>query len=104
VTETAHSVHIVLALRLPGVTAGCYLRIFAFYLQCLTVASMGVRRNFFKGEQSRHFAYLFQFVGDATQMDVYKKRKCTMLPQLLHTVFSSEQMFVLVSMDTLRLS
>jgi len=37
-------------------------------------------------------------------MDVYKKRKCTMLPQLLHTVFSSEQMFVLVSMDTLRLS
>ena len=34
---------------------------------------MGVRRNFSKGEQSRHFAYLFQVVGDATQMDVYKK-------------------------------
>jgi len=25
------------------------------------------------GGQSRHFAYLFQIVGDATQMDVHKK-------------------------------
>jgi len=32
--------HIVLALRLPGVTAGYYLRIFAFYVQCLTVAGV----------------------------------------------------------------
>jgi len=31
---------------------------------------MGVRRNFFRGGQSRHFAYLFQIVDDATQMDI----------------------------------
>ena len=38
VTETSYSyVHIVLALRLPGVTVGYYLIIFAFYVQCLTV-------------------------------------------------------------------
>ena len=30
-------VHIVLALRLPRVTVGYYLGIFAFYVQCLTV-------------------------------------------------------------------
>jgi len=34
-TETAP---IVLALRLPGVTVGYFLRLFAFYIQCLTVA------------------------------------------------------------------
>jgi len=50
------------------------------------VAAMGVRRNFSKGGKSRHFAYLFQFVGDATQMDVHKK--CPILRQQLHTVFS----------------
>jgi len=38
VTGTAYYVHIVLALRLPGVTVGYYLRIFAFYVQCLSVA------------------------------------------------------------------
>jgi len=33
--------------------------------------SRGVRINFsMGGGQSRHFAYLFQVVGDATQMDV----------------------------------
>ena len=37
-TETSYSyVHIVLALRLPGVTVGYYLSNFAFYVQCLTV-------------------------------------------------------------------
>jgi len=50
---------------------------------------MGVRRNFSRGGQSRHFAYLFQFVGDATQMDVHKK--CPMLWQQLHTVFSLKE-------------
>ena len=34
---------------------------------------MGVSRNFSTGGQSRHFAYRFQVIGDATQMDVYKK-------------------------------
>ena len=48
--------------------------------------AMGVRRNFSRGGHSRHFAYLFQFVGDATQMDVHKK--IPMLRQHLHTVFS----------------
>jgi len=38
------------------------------------------------GGQSRHFAYLFQFVGDATQTEVHKK--CAMLRQQLDTVFS----------------
>jgi len=39
VTDTSSwYVHIVLALRLPGATVGYYLRIFAFYVQCLTVA------------------------------------------------------------------
>jgi len=41
VTEASHSyVHVVLALRLPGVTVGYYLSIFAFYVQCLTVAGV----------------------------------------------------------------
>jgi len=31
---------IVLALRLPGVTVGYYSRMFAFYVQCLTVAGV----------------------------------------------------------------
>jgi len=34
------NVHIVLALRLPGVTVGYYYRIFAFYVQWLTVAGV----------------------------------------------------------------
>jgi len=34
---------------------------------------MGVRRNFSRGGQSRHFAYLFLVVGDVTQIDVDKK-------------------------------
>jgi len=34
---------------------------------------MGVRRNFSRGGAKSTFSYLFQVVGDATQMDVYKK-------------------------------
>jgi len=34
---------------------------------------MGVRKNFSRVRQSRHFAYLFQFVGEATQMDEHKQ-------------------------------
>ena len=40
VTETAYYVHTVLTLRLPGVTVGNCLRIFAFYVQCITVAGV----------------------------------------------------------------
>jgi len=53
------------------------------------------------GGRSRHFAYPFQFVGDATQMDV--DQKCPMLRQQLQC-FPYKQMFVLVRMDILRLS
>jgi len=45
------------------------------------------------GGQSRHFAYPFQFVGDATQMDVHKK--CPMLRQQLHKVFCLQENFTL---------
>jgi len=40
VTETAYYVHIVLALRFPGITVGYHLRNFAFYVQRLTVAEV----------------------------------------------------------------
>jgi len=53
------------------------------------------------GVPSRHFAYPFQFVGDATQMDGHKK--CPMLPQQLQC-FPYDKVFVLVRMDILRLS
>jgi len=33
---------------------------------------MGVRRNFSRGGQSRHFADPFQVADDATQIDVHK--------------------------------
>jgi len=33
---------------------------------------MGIRRNFSRGEQCRHFAYLFQIADDATQTDVHE--------------------------------
>ena len=47
----------------------------------------GRPHNCFQGGQSRHFAYFIQIVGDATQMDVHK-RKYPMLRQQLQTVFS----------------
>jgi len=48
----------------------------------------GRPQKFFQGGTSRYFVYLFQVAGDATQMDVYKKSKRSMLRQQLHTVFS----------------
>jgi len=39
-TETAYYVDSVLALRLPRLIAGYCLRVFAFYVQCLTVAGI----------------------------------------------------------------
>jgi len=50
---------------------------------------MGVRRYFSKGGQSRHFAYLFQAVVDAMQMDVYEKSP--VLQQQLYTWFSLKE-------------
>jgi len=61
---------------------------------------MSVRKNFSRGGQSRHFAYLFLGVDNATQIDVYKKRKNSsgkikrssgvipVLRQQLHTMLS----------------
>ena len=70
---------------------------------------MGVRRIFSMGWQSRHFVYLFQIFGDATQMDVHKKKMSNVTATFSNSVFSvrkvyTEQIFVLVSGDILRLS
>jgi len=46
----------------------------------------GRPHKFFQGGKSRNFAYLFQFFGDGTQVDVNKKR--LMLRQQLHTLFA----------------
>jgi len=37
---------------------------------------MGVGRHFSSGGQRRHFAYLFEVVHIAVQMDVYKTLYC----------------------------
>jgi len=60
------------------------------------------------GGQSWHFAYLFKFVGDATQLDVHKQMS-NVAATVTYSVFPirkfyTEKMFVLVRMDILRLS
>ena len=67
--------------------------------------------RFFSRGQSRHFAYISQIVGDATQMDVglHKKKMFNVTETVAYSVFPvrklyTEKMFVLVSMDILRLS
>jgi len=83
----------------------------------LNTAIMGARRNFFRGGQSRPFAYPLQVVDDATQMDAHKtlhsfyttKQRpivtaivaCSVFPL---RKFYTKKLFVLVSMDILRLS
>jgi len=37
------------------------------------IVNMGVRRNFSRGGQSRHFAYPFQAVSNANGRSLYKK-------------------------------
>ena len=71
------------------------------------VLSMGVRRNFSRGGAKSNFAYLFQIVGDAT--DVHKNKMSNVTATLANSVFPvrklyTEQIFVLVSVDILRLS
>jgi len=78
---------------------------------------MGVRRNFSKGGESRHFTYAFQVVNDATQMGVHKalhpfyttKKMPNVTTTVAYSVFPlrklyTKQMFVLVNMNILRLS
>jgi len=45
VSETAHYVHNELAFRLPAVTAGYYLRVFAFYVQFLIIPGVSHPRS-----------------------------------------------------------
>jgi len=54
---------------------------------------MGVRRNF---SRSRHFAYLFQVVDDALQMDVYK----TLYP--FYTTKKMPYVMAIITKNTLR--
>jgi len=49
---------------------------------------MGVRRYFSSGRQSRHFAYLLQFAGEASAMKMDVHKKCPILWQQLHAMFS----------------
>jgi len=72
----------------------------------------GRPQKFFLGGQSRHFAYVFVVVDDATQIDVYTYTKEKMSNVTATVAYSSflvrklytEQMFVLVSMEIVRLS
>jgi len=53
----------------------------------------------FSRGQSRHFAYLFQIVGNTTQMDVHKKKMSNVTATVANSVFPvgklyTEQMFV----------
>jgi len=69
---------------------------------------MGVRRNFSRGGQSRHFAYIFQAVGNAMEMDIFKKMS-NVTATVAHMVslvrnFTLSKIFVLGSMDISRLS
>jgi len=73
---------------------------------CALVKFMGVRRNFSRGGQSRHFVSLFQCVSDATQMDVHKKNvQCygNSSIQCFPCKKTLQWPNVLVSMDFLRL-
>jgi len=78
---------------------------------------MGARRNFSRVGKSRPFADPLQVADDATQMDVHKTLHSfyttKQMPIVTATVacsvfplrkFYTKKMFVLVSMDILRLS
>jgi len=68
----------------------------------------GRPRKFFQGGQSRHFAYLFKFVGDATQMNVRKNQNVQCYGNTCKQCFPCKKTLqwgnVLVVMDVLRLS
>jgi len=77
----------------------------------------GRPQKLFQGGQSRHFAYPFWIVDDATQVDVHKTLQPFYTPKKMPNVtaavaysvfplrkFCTKQMLALVSMDILRLS
>jgi len=83
----------------------------------VAVNLMGVRRNFSRGGQSRHFAYPFQVVDDATQMDVHKtlhpfyttKKIPNATATVAYSVFALQKFTLrkclfLLSMDILRVT
>ena len=86
-----------------------FLSFFGVHL-CLPV---GVRWNYFRWGQKRHFAYQLQVPDDATQIDVHKTlyNFCAIkkMPNVTATAANSvpskkiytEQIFVLVSMNIL---
>ena len=63
------------------------------YCYAIKTNSMGVRRNF---SRSRHFAYLFQVVDDALQVDVYK----TLYP--FYTTKKMPYVMAIITKNTLR--
>jgi len=71
--------------------------------------SHGRPQKFFHGGgQSRHFAYLFQFFGEASamQMDIHKKMSNVMATVTYNVFpirkFYTDKIFVLVRLDILR--
>jgi len=67
------------------------------------VTNMGVRRNFSRGEQSRHFAYFFWLLTMQRKLTYTKKKMSNVTATVAYSAFLirklySEQMFVLVSM------
>ena len=48
---------------------------------------MGIHRICSRGGQRRHFAYLFQIAGNATQMDVHKKKMTTIMSTVACSVY-----------------
>jgi len=93
-----------------GVPWGSVLGHLLFNIYLSDLSTMGVSRNFSSEGQNRHFAYLFQFVGEASamQMDVHKKMFSVMATVTYNVFpirkFYTEKMFVLVRLDILRQS
>ena len=70
---------------------------------------MGVRRNFSRGEQSRHFAIFFSLLTMQHKWRYTKKKMFNVTATVGHSVFFvrklyTKQIFIVVSKDILRLS
>jgi len=70
---------------------------------------MGVRRNFSRAAQSQHFAFFFRLLAMQRKWTCTKKNMSNVTATVAYSVFLvrklyTEQMFVLLSVDILRLS